>query len=120
MDMPFHIPGTTEPAITMRRSALGSISVLVDGQPAKRRKGRTLSFDIPLADGSVTELALTGRWMGLKAVVNGGRLAVGLMSLPFLITPTDISWAKGDRQISCVVAAPAGGKLTGSVRGTAQ
>lgn len=270
MDLTFHIPGTTEPAITVRRPALGSISVLVDGQPAKRRKARTLSFDIPLADGSVTELGLTGQWTGLKAVVNGvetpleprvPRFAIVLMFLPlalgflggaigalfglgaaainariargpmrwpikiatmlgttalavalyfgiafaiapvptlttgtclngvqdvgeltidtapvdcaaahdnevvaslpysgdggaypgqpalnafaqtpctdafaayvgipfdastldmFLITPTDGSWAKGDRQIYCVVAAPAGGKLTGSVKGTAQ
>lgn len=270
MDIPFNIPGTTEPAITVRRPALGSISVLVDGHPAKRRKGRTLSFDIPLADGSVTELHLTGQWTGLKAVVNGvetpleprvPRFAIAMMFLPlalglvggllgasfglgaaainarvargpwawpikvaamlgatvlavalyfgmaiaiaplptlttgscingvqdgaemtidtsravdcavahdneviasipytgdgafpgqpalnafaqapcteafaayvgidfdassldmFLATPTDLSWAKGDRQISCVVAAPAGGKLTGSVRWTAQ
>ncbi len=271
MDIPFLIPGTTEPAITIRRPALGNLSVLVDGQPAKRRKGRTLSYDIPLADGSITELGLTGQWTGLKAVVNGvetrleppvprflivlmfvplalgliggligalfglaaaavnARVARGPMSWPikvatmlgttavalalylgiafaiapvptlttgtclndvqdgaeltidttrpvdcavahdnevvaslpytgdggtypgqpalnafaqtpctdafaayvgisfdastldmFLITPTDGSWAKGDRQINCVVAAPAGGKLTGSVRGTAQ
>ena len=270
MDIPYLIPGTTEPQITVRRPALGNISVLVDGQPANRRKGRTLSYDIPLADGSVTELRLTGQWTGLKAVVNGvetpleprvprfalvltflplalgliggltgalfglgaaainARIARGSLGWPikvatmlgttvlavalylgiavaiapvptltagtclngvqdgteltidttnpvdcavahdneviatlpyvgegaypgqpalnayaqtpctdafavyvgisfdastldmFLITPTDVSWAKGDRQIGCVVAAPAGGKLTGSVKGTAQ
>ena len=268
MDIPFRIPGTTEPSITIRRPALGNIRVLVDGQPAKRHKDRTLSFDIPLADGSVTELRLTGQWTGLKAIVNGAetaleprmpRFAVVLMFLPlglglvggltgalfglgaaalnarvargplgwppkaaamlgvtvvavalyfgmavaiapvptlttgsclngvqeaaeinttgtidcavahdseviasipytgegaypgqpalqafaeapciqafadyvgiafdasslemFLAVPTGLSWAKGDRQINCVVAAPAGGKLTGSVMGTAQ
>jgi len=268
LDIPFLIPGTAEPAIIIRRPALGNISVLVDGQPAKRRKGRTLSYDIPLADGSVTELRLTGQWTGLKAVVNGvetpleppvPRFLIVLMFLPlalglvgglvgalfglgaaainarvargpwvwpikvaamlgatifavalyfgmaiaiapvptlttgsclngvqedaeidttgtidcaiahdneviasipytgdgaypgqpalhafaeapciqafadyvgiafdasslgmFLAVPTDVSWAKGDRQINCVVSAPAGAKLTGSVRGSAQ
>lgn len=91
LDIPFHIPGTTEPAITVRRAALGNISVLVDGRPAKRRHARTMSWDIPLADGSVTELRLTGQWTGLKAIVKGvetalepriPRLAVVLMFLP--------------------------------------
>ena len=94
MDIPFLIPGTTEPAITIRRHALGNISVLIDGQPAKRRKGRTLSYDIPLADGSVTEFRLTGQWTGLKAVVNGvetalepriPRFAIVLMFLPLAL-----------------------------------
>lgn len=76
MEIPFKIPGTTEPAITIRRTALGNISVLVDGQPAKRRRWRGLSWDIPLADGSVTELRLTGQWTGLKAIVNGVETAL--------------------------------------------
>jgi hypothetical protein len=71
MDIAFHIPGTTEPEIVIRRSALGSLSVLVDGKPAKRRHRRTLSYDVPLPDGTVTELRLTGQWTGLKAVVDG-------------------------------------------------
>lgn len=91
LDIPFKIPGTAEPAITIRRTVLGNINVLVDGQPAKRRHARTLSWDIPLADGSVTELRLTGQWTGLKAIVNGvenaleprvPRFAVVLMFLP--------------------------------------
>jgi hypothetical protein len=34
------------------------------------------------------------------------------------LTPTELSWARGDRQISCVVAARDGSKLTGSVMGS--
>jgi Septum formation len=68
MDIPYRIPGTTEPEIIVRRSALGNVSVLVNGQPAKR-KGMT--YQIPLADGTTTELRLGGQWSGLKATVNG-------------------------------------------------
>jgi hypothetical protein len=37
-----------------------------------------------------------------------------------LILPTDLTWAKGDRLISCVVVSRDGTPLTGSVRGTAR
>lgn len=37
-----------------------------------------------------------------------------------LVTPSDLTWVKGDRTIACVVSAPGGGRLTGSVRGTAR
>jgi hypothetical protein len=71
VDISFRIPGTTEPEITVRRSALGSIKVFVDGTPARRRHRRRLSYDIPLSDGTVTELRLTGQWTNLKADING-------------------------------------------------
>lgn len=71
MDITFQIPGTTEPNITVRRSALGNLKVLVDGAPAKRHSRRTLRYDIPRSDGTVTELRLTGQWTGLKAIVDG-------------------------------------------------
>lgn len=71
VDVEFRIPGTTEPEIRVRRSGFGNLHVLVDGAPAKRRRSRTLSYDIPLADGSVKELRLKGQWTGLKAVVDG-------------------------------------------------
>src|ERR687898_539575 len=67
VDKSFVMPGTAEPLVTVNRSALGGIDVSVDGVPARRRRGRAMSFDIPLEDGSVTELALTGQWTGLKA-----------------------------------------------------
>jgi len=36
------------------------------------------------------------------------------------VLPTDLTWAKGDRQVVCVVLAADGSKLTGSVEGTAR
>ncbi len=75
MDFPFRVPGTTEPDITIRRSALGNVSVHVDGKELKRR-GRGLRYDIPLADGTTTELEVTGQWRGLKAKVNGVETAL--------------------------------------------
>src|SRR5215212_2136813 len=96
MDTSFRIPGTTGPEITVRRTALGNIKVLVDGRPAKRRHWRAQSYDIPLPDGTVTELRLTGLWTGLKATVNGvqtvsepplPRYAVVLTFLPFVLVP---------------------------------
>ena len=75
MDFPFRIPGTTEPEITISRSALGNVSVHVNGQQLKRR-GRGLRYDIPLPDGTATELEVTGQWRGLKAKVNGVETAL--------------------------------------------
>ena len=37
-----------------------------------------------------------------------------------LVTPTDLTWLKGDREIECVVLTTDAGKLTGSVRGFAR
>jgi hypothetical protein len=36
------------------------------------------------------------------------------------VTPTELSWARGDRQIACVATARDGGPLTGSVKGSAR
>jgi hypothetical protein len=68
MDLPFRIPSTTGPDIVVRRSALGSLQVLVDGIPVKGKRGR---YPIQLSDGTGKELRLTGQWTGLKAVVDG-------------------------------------------------
>ena len=75
MDFQYRIPGTTEPEITVRRSTLGNISVHVDGKELKRR-GRGLRYDVPLRDGTTTELELTGQWRGLKAKANGVETAL--------------------------------------------
>jgi hypothetical protein len=75
VDFPFRIPGTTEPEITIRRSALGNVSVHAGGQQLKRR-GRGMRYDIPLADGTATQLEVVGRWRGLKARVNGVETAL--------------------------------------------
>jgi hypothetical protein len=68
MDLPFRIPGTSEPEITVRRSTFGGLRLLVDGVPVKGQRGR---YPIQLPDGTVKELRLTGHWTGLKAVVDG-------------------------------------------------
>jgi hypothetical protein len=99
VDFPYRIPGTTEPEITIRRSALGNLSVHVDGQQLKRR-GRGMRYDIPLPDGTTTELEVTGQWRGLKAKANGVETA--------LCSP------------SCVAYLPDGSPLTGTIRGTAR
>ena len=94
MDIPFHIPGTTEPEIVIRRSALGNISVLVGGTPLKARRGRGLTYDIPLPDGTVKELRLAGQWTGLRATVDGvetqveprvSRILAALIFLPLAL-----------------------------------
>ena len=38
----------------------------------------------------------------------------------FYLYPSEETWGRGDRQIACIVTAPAGGELTGSVAGTAR
>jgi hypothetical protein len=38
----------------------------------------------------------------------------------FIAMPSDLTWAKGDRQIGCVVLAADDTMLTGSVKGTAR
>jgi hypothetical protein len=68
MDLPFRIPGTAEPEITVRRSTFGGLTLLVDGAPVKGQRGHS---PIQLPDGTVKELRLTGQWTGLKAVVDG-------------------------------------------------
>lgn len=75
MDFPFRIPGTAAPEIMIRRSALGNVSVLVDGQELKRR-GPGMRFDIRLPDGTTTELEVLGVWRGLRAKVNGVETAL--------------------------------------------
>lgn len=67
----FRIPGTLGPEITVRRTMLGGIAVLADGQSVPRRRGRGLRYDIPMADGSTREVALTGQYLGLRATVDG-------------------------------------------------
>ena len=37
-----------------------------------------------------------------------------------ILTPTDVTWIKGDRDMNCVVLALDGSRITGSVRGTAR
>jgi hypothetical protein len=36
------------------------------------------------------------------------------------VTPSDVTWAKGDRQIGCVAIGPEGSPMTSSVKGSAR
>jgi hypothetical protein len=94
VDSSFRIPGTTGPEIIVRRSLLGDIKVFADGIPIKRSSRRSLTWQLPLHDGTTTELTLAGQWTGLRAVVNGAQLPlerplarweVALAFLPFLL-----------------------------------
>jgi hypothetical protein len=76
MDTTFRIPGTLGPEISVRRSWLGSIRALVDGQKAQRRRSRGLTYLIPMSDGSTKELRLTGQWTGLRAIVDGNEIEI--------------------------------------------
>jgi hypothetical protein len=70
----FVIPGTLGPKIVVRRSMLGGVTVEADGQPVKRRRGRTLTYEIPLTDGTTRAIELKGQYAGLRAVVDGTEL----------------------------------------------
>jgi putative regulator of septum formation len=94
VDSSFRIPGTSGPEIRVRRSVLGNVKVLADGVPIKRAGRRGLRYQIPLQDGTTTELQLTGQWTGMRAIVNGAQLPlerplarweVVLTFLPFLL-----------------------------------
>jgi hypothetical protein len=74
MDSSFRIPGTTRPEITVRRSVLGNIKVFADGIPIKKSGRGGPTYQIPLVDGTTTELKLTGQWTSLRAIVNGAQL----------------------------------------------
>jgi hypothetical protein len=90
----FRIPGTTGPEIVVRRSLLGDIKVFADGIPIKKSSRRGLTWQLPLLDGTTTQLTLTGQWTGLRAIVNGAQLPlerplarweVALTFLPLLL-----------------------------------
>ena len=68
MDFDYRLPGTDEPAITIRRTAIGGIHVQVDGAPLKGRGG---VFEVPGADGDVHRLKVAGAWTGLRAIADG-------------------------------------------------
>lgn len=76
MDSSFLLPGTTGPQILVRRSALGSLKVFVDGTEVKRSSRRRLKYKIPLSDGTATEIELSGLWTGLRATVDGQKLQI--------------------------------------------
>ncbi len=93
MDLDYRLPGTDEPAITIRRTTLGGIHVLVDGV---RAAGRAGLYEIPGADGEVHLLKVQGAWRGLHAIADGWDTplepdvptwALALMALPLVLLP---------------------------------
>jgi hypothetical protein len=67
VDATFNLPGTTAPQITVDRTVLGNLTVMADGVPIKRRKGRAPTYDIPLADGTTSELTFGRRAIARSA-----------------------------------------------------
>jgi len=88
MSTTFRIPGTTGPEITVGRSLLGSVQVLVDGKKAERKKLKGLVFVIPMPDGTTKELRLTGQWTGFKAVVDGQEIEIERKLRPWEVALT--------------------------------
>lgn len=88
METSFRIPGTLGPEITVTRSLLGNVKVLVDGQKAQRRGWWRPTYLIPMADGSTKELRVTGQWIGLKAIVDGNEIEIERRLRPWEIALT--------------------------------
>lgn len=68
MDYDYWLPGTDEPEITVRRSALGGVAVLVDGVRVRGRRG---VYSVSGPDGEPHLLRVTGAWTGLRAIADG-------------------------------------------------
>jgi hypothetical protein len=88
MSRTFRIPGTPGPEITVGRSLLGSIRVLVDGKNAQRRKLRGLVYLIPMPDGTTKELRLTGQWTGFRAIVDDQEIEIERKLRPWEVALT--------------------------------
>ena len=71
MEVDYRIPGTSDPAITIRRSALGGITVLAGGVKLRSRSRFSPTYAVAVPDGSTRILRISGQWTGLKAVVDG-------------------------------------------------
>ncbi len=68
MDFDYRLPGTDEPAITIRRTLAGRVQLFVDGVAAQGRRG---VFEVLDADGGAHLVKVTGAWAGLRAVADG-------------------------------------------------
>lgn len=88
MDFDYRLPDTEVPAITVRRSALGRISVLVDGAPSKGRDG---VHEIAGSDGTPHYIRVVGAWTGLRVIGDGWDTALEsarpLWSLALIFAP---------------------------------
>lgn len=68
MDFDYRLPETDRPAITIRRTALGRVLVLVNGAAVRGREG---VYEIPGADGETHLLKVSGAWTGLRVTADG-------------------------------------------------
>jgi hypothetical protein len=68
VDFDYRLPGADEPAITIRRSAVGKIGLLVEGVPVPGRSG---VYEVPDADGELHLVKVEGAWTGLRAIADG-------------------------------------------------
>jgi hypothetical protein len=71
VDRTFRIPGTEGPDVTVRTPTFGAIKVLVNEVPLRRTSRRKLLFEVPLRDGTTTELRIKNNFSGMTAEVNG-------------------------------------------------
>jgi hypothetical protein len=71
VDSTFRIPGTEGPDITVRTPKFGAVKVLVNEVPLRRTSRRKLLFEVPLPDGTSTELRIKNNVSGMTAEVNG-------------------------------------------------
>jgi len=71
VDNTFRIPGTEGPDITIRTRTFGAMKVLINEVPLRRSSRRKLIFEVPLPDGTTTELRIKNNFSGMTVEVNG-------------------------------------------------
>ena len=75
MPITFTIPGTTAPEITVQRRSLWLPKVSVDGVVIRAvRTRRGPSYAIPMPDGTVADVVITGVRAGLEARIGNDRV----------------------------------------------
>lgn len=87
VDHDYRLPEADEPAITVRRTALGRIEVFADGE---RLRGRRGVYAVTDANGRTRLFRVAGAWSGLRAYADGTvsplerPTPIPLLVLPFL------------------------------------
>jgi hypothetical protein len=64
-------PPAAGPVFTVKRPLLGSLQLLADGVPLKRKGMFGLTYLLPMADGTTKEIQVRGVYSGAKVVVDG-------------------------------------------------
>ncbi len=68
MDFDYRLPNSDAPQILVRRTAIGGVRVVADGE---RVPGRGGVYEIAGSDGQAHLLRVTGAWTGLRAIADG-------------------------------------------------